>query len=261
MYIKSFPLWNSSLHGNHAHGKCSYIKLDDICWRLFLCAKNQKPSNTVDLVTSYNLMICCIDLIYNNVLAEKRTDLINPKFEGLPSNWTELDFRHNPHCILSNFCDMTEEAKAMKATTFRQIMSSFFQASVGVPFRISIKTINLFYFHFDQTIYGNKDTMLGLLANENFERNLKSLNISYEQYVLSVGEFDERILSAYDAGEHTALNDQSLRPPVTPLTRKQDLPAQPAMAGDKFEPVRNATNNVKQLSAFGRITEPTDFVK
>nr|AAK77281.1 GH05946p [Drosophila melanogaster] len=229
-----------SLHGNHAHGKCSYIKLDDICWRLFLCAKNQKPSNTVDLVTSYNLMICCIDLIYNNVLAEKRTDLINPKFEGLPSNWTELDFRHNPHCILSNFCDMTEEAKAMKATTFRQIMSSFFQAS---------------------TIYGNKDTMLGLLANENFERNLKSLNISYEQYVLSVGEFDERILSAYDAGEHTALNDQSLRPPVTPLTRKQDLPAQPAMAGDKFEPVRNATNNVKQLSAFGRITEPTDFVK
>ncbi|XP_033168394.1 retinoblastoma family protein [Drosophila mauritiana] len=229
-----------SLHGNHAHGKCSYIKLDDICWRLFLCAKNQKPSNTVDLVTSFNLMICCIDLIYNNVLAEKRTDLINPKFEGLPSNWTELDFRHNPHCILSNFCDMTEEAKAMKATTFRQIMSSFFQAS---------------------TIYGNKDTMLGLLANENFERNLKSLNISYEQYVLSVGEFDERILSAYDAGEHTALNDQSLRPPVTPLTRKQDLPAQPAMAGDKFEPVHNATTNVKQLSAFGRITEPTDFVK
>jgi len=103
--------------------------------------------------------------------------------------------------------------------------------------------------------------MLGLLANENFERNLKSLNISYEQYVLSVGEFDERILSAYDAGDHTGLSDQSLRPPVTPLTRKQDLPAQPLMAGDKFEPVRNATNNVKQLSAFGRITEPTDFVK
>ncbi|XP_002099715.3 retinoblastoma family protein [Drosophila yakuba] len=229
-----------SLHGNHGHGKCSYIKLEDICWRLFLCAKNQKPSNTVDLVTSFNLMICCIDLIYNNVLAEKRTDLINPKFEGLPSNWTELDFRHKPHCILAYFCDMTEEAKAMKATTFRQIISSFFQAS---------------------TIYGNKDTMLGLLANENFERNLKSLNISYEQYVLSVGEFDERILSAYDAGEHTALNDQSLRPPVTPLTRKQDLPAQTAMAGDKFEPVRNATNNVKQLTAFGRITEPTDFVK
>ncbi|KAI8034500.1 hypothetical protein M5D96_012687 [Drosophila gunungcola] len=162
-------------------------------------------SNTVDLVTSFNLMICCIDLIYNNVLAEKRTDLINPKFEGLPSNWTELDFRHKQHCILANFCDMTEEAKAMKATTFREII--------------------------------------------------------YEQYVLSVGEFDERILSAYDAGDHTGLNDQALRPPVTPLTRKQDLPAQPAMAGDKFEPVRNATNNVKQLISFGRITEPTDFVK
>ncbi|KAH8289618.1 hypothetical protein KR054_008058 [Drosophila jambulina] len=230
----------TSLHSSHANGKCSFIKLDDFCWRLFLCAKNQKPSNTVDLVSSFNLMICCIDLIYNNVLAEKRTDLINPKFEGLPPNWTELDFRHKQCCILAHFCDMTDEAKAMKATTFREIMSSFFQTS---------------------TIYGSKDTMLGLLANENFDRNLKSLNISYEQYVLSVGEFDERILSAYDASDHTSLNDQALRPPVTPLTRMQDLPAQPAMAGDKFEPVRNATTNVKQLLAFGRITEPTDFVK
>lgn len=102
--------------------------------------------------------------------------------------------------------------------------------------------------------------MLGLLANENFERNLKSLNISYEQYVLSVGEFDERILSAYDAGDHTGMNDQALRPPVTPLTRKQDLPAATAMSGDKFEPVLNATTNVKQLAAFARITEPTEFV-
>ncbi|KAH8419829.1 hypothetical protein KR009_003086 [Drosophila setifemur] len=229
-----------SLHTNYAHGKCSYIKLDDMCWRLFLCAKNQKPSTTVDLVTSFNLMICCIDLIYNNVLAEKRTDLINSKFEGLPSNWTELDYRQQQHCILAHFCDMTDEARAMKATTFREIMASFFQAS---------------------TVYGNKDSMLGLLTKENFERNLKSLNVSYEQYVLSVGEFDERILSAYDAGDHTGLNDQALRPPVTPLTRKQDLPAQTALPGDKFEPVLNATNNVKQLTAFGPLTEPTEFVK
>ncbi|KAH8325365.1 hypothetical protein KR067_003087 [Drosophila pandora] len=228
-----------SLNSSRAHGKCSYIKLDDITWRLFLCAKNQKPSTTVDLVTSFNLMICCIDLIYNNVLSEKRADLINPKFEGLPANWMEQDFRHQQHCILDHFCDMTEEARAMKATTFREIMSSFMQTS---------------------TIYGQRDTMLGLLANENFERNLKSLNISYEQYVLSVGEFDERILSAYDAGDHTGMNDQALRPPVTPLTRKQDLPAATAMSGDKFEPVLNATTNVKQLAAFARITEPTEFV-
>lgn len=85
----------------------------------------------MDLVSSFNLMICCIDLIYNNVLAEKRTDLINPKFEGLPPNWTEVDFRQKQYCILAHFCDMTDEAKAMKATTFREIMSSFFQTSVG----------------------------------------------------------------------------------------------------------------------------------
>ncbi|KAL7742682.1 hypothetical protein ACLKA6_005140 [Drosophila palustris] len=226
--------------------KCTYIKLDDICWRLFLCAKNQKPTTTLDLVTSYNLMMCCIDLTFANVLAEKRTDLINPKFEGLPSNWNAADFDETQarnHCILKYFCEMTDEAKAMKANVFSKIMQSFFQTN---------------------TIFGKKDTLLGLVANENFERNLKSLNISYEQYVLSVGEFDERILAAYplDAGEHSNLNEQALRPPVTPLTRKQDLPAQPVMSEQKFEPVANATNNVKKLSAnISRITGPTDFVK
>ncbi|EDW75106.1 uncharacterized protein Dwil_GK19998 [Drosophila willistoni] len=231
----------SSLHANHtSHGRCSYIKLDDICWRLFLCAKNQKPATTVDLVTSYNLMICCIDLIYANVLAEKRSDLINPDFEGLPSNWNSPDFRARDNCILVYFCEMSVEAKAMKETLFPKIIASFFQA---------------------KTIYGNKDTMLGLLARENCERNLRSLNISYEQYVLSVGELDERILSAYDANEHTNLNEQALKPPVTPLTRKQDLPSHTTASDQKFEAVKNATKNVKQLLAFSGIKEPTDFVK
>ncbi|XP_001991027.2 retinoblastoma family protein isoform X2 [Drosophila grimshawi] len=226
--------------------KCSYIKLDDICWRLFLCCKNQKPTTTLDLVTSYNLMMCCIDLIYANVLAEKRTDLINPNFEGLPPNWNSPHFDETQarnHCILKYFCEMTDEAKTMKATVFSNIMHSFFQAN---------------------TIFGKEETLLGLVANKNFERNLRSLNVSYEQYVLSVGEFDERILAAYqlDAGEHNNLNEQALRPPVTPLTRKQDLPPQSVMSEQKFEPVAHATNNVKKLSAtISRITEPTEFVK
>ncbi|XP_030569710.1 retinoblastoma family protein [Drosophila novamexicana] len=222
--------------------KCTYSKLDNISWRLFLCAKNQKPTRTLDLVTTFNLMICCLDLIYANVLAEKRIDLINPNFKGLPPNWNTPDFDETharKHCILDFFCDMKADAKEIKAKGFIEIIHSFFQTN---------------------TIVGNEDTLLGLVANNNFERNLKSLNLSYEQYVLSVGEFDERVLAAYqlDASDHSNLNEQALRQPVTPLTRKQELPSQPVMS----EPVANATNNVKKLSAsISRITEPTDFVK
>lgn len=82
--------------------------------------------------------------------------------------------------------------------------------------------------------------------------------------MLSVGEFDERILAAYplDVTDHNNLNEQALRPPVTPLTRKQELPAKPIMSEQRFEPVENATNNVKKLSAnISRITEPSDLVK
>lgn len=243
--------------------------MDDICWRLFLCAKNQKPTTTLDLVTSYNLMMCCIDLIFANVLAEKRTDLINPNFKGLPLNWNSPDFDETQarnHCILKYFCDMTEEAKAMKATVFSKIMNSFFQANVSQASiaHIVFTLLTLSFVIHLQTIFGKKDTLLGLISNETFERNLRSLNVSYEQYVLSVGEFDERILAAYplDVSDHNNLNEQALRPPVTPLTRKQELPAQPVMAEQRFEPVENATNNVKKLSAnISRITEPSDLVK
>lgn len=215
-------------------------------------------------------MMCCIDLIFANVLAEKRTDLINPNFKGLPSNWNSPDFDETQarnHCILKYFCDMTDEAKAMKATVFSKIMNSFFQTNVShssTIFKIIASIVTCLFILCLQTIFGKKDTFLGLIANETFERNLKSLNISYEQYVLSVGEFDERILAAYplDVTDHNNLNEQALRPPVTPLTRKQELPAKPIMSEQRFEPVENATNNVKKLSAnISRITEPSDLVK
>lgn len=46
-------------------------------------------------------------------------------------------------------------------------------------------------------MYGNEETCLGLVSNTNFERNLKSLKGAYEQYVLNMGELDERILLDY----------------------------------------------------------------
>lgn len=44
-----------------------------------------------------------------------------------------------------------------------------------------------------QILKGNSDQLTGLLDIGNFDANLKSLNNLYETYVLSVGEFDERI--------------------------------------------------------------------
>jgi len=40
---------------------------------------------------------------------------------------------------------------------------------------------------------GDKSSLMGIIQIGNFEHNLKTLNSSYETYVLSCGEIDERI--------------------------------------------------------------------
>ncbi|XP_036342966.1 retinoblastoma family protein-like isoform X2 [Rhagoletis pomonella] len=101
---------------------------------------------------------------------------------------------------------------------------------------------------------------LGIVSNDNFERNVKSLNSAYEQYVLSVGEFDERILLSnpnYRKVNNVGDESLSVTNPQTPYTRKHILPNKE----DFSEPVASATNNVKKLKDIAQISEPTDFIR
>lgn len=228
--------------------RCSSTKLYDLCWCLYLCAKNEDPSYNMDIVTSFHLLLCCIDLIYINVLGENRVDLINRNFVGIPEKWGTLLYDpqqlHN-HCIIGALCNLagalSNDAKDMKENHCNRIFAKFFKI---------------------KTIHGNENTFLGIISNENFERNVKSLNSAYEQYVLSVGEFDERILlsnpnyrklGSSDVGVegHTATN------PQTPYTRKHILPSKE----DFPEPVASATNNVKKLKDIAKIYGPSDFIR
>lgn len=49
----------------------------------FHCILGNFPAISDDLVNSYHLLLCCLDLIYSNALfARHKKDLINPSFEG-----------------------------------------------------------------------------------------------------------------------------------------------------------------------------------
>lgn len=65
--------------------KCTAKTLFEFCWVLFASIKGQLSDTVQDLIMYHNLLLCCVDLIYANAIAEKRTDLINPKFEGIVS--------------------------------------------------------------------------------------------------------------------------------------------------------------------------------
>ncbi|XP_004527252.1 retinoblastoma family protein [Ceratitis capitata] len=228
--------------------RCSSSKLYDLCWCLYLCAKNEDPSYNMDIVTSFHLLLCCIDLIYINVLAENRVDLVNRNFEGIPEKWGTPMFnaqKLNGYCIIGALCSLTgalsNDAREMKENHCKKIFTKFFQT---------------------KTIQGNENMFLGIISNENFDRNVKSLNSAYEQYVLSVGEFDERILlsnpncrklSSSDVGD----DGHSVPSSQTPYTRKHILPNKE----DFTEPVASATHNVKKLKDIANISEPTDFIR
>ncbi|KAL9885250.1 retinoblastoma-family protein isoform 2-T2 [Glossina fuscipes fuscipes] len=232
--------------------KCPYSKLFEICWCLYLCTKNQNPVRQVtDIVMSFHLLICCIDLIYRNVLVENRIDIINPKFMGVPDKWGKSDFNANilsNYCIIEHLCSMTDaspaDAKNMKET-FKRIVKMFLDAN---------------------TLYGNDENFLGLVSNANFERNLRSLKGAYELYVLNMAELDERILLDYrkinNSYESIGMKidiqpDIKSMMPNTPYTRKESLPSRDGI----YDPVANATNNVKKLREIASITEPSDFIK
>lgn len=118
--------------------RCSSTKLYDLCWCLYLCAKNEDPSYNMDIVTSFHLLLCCIDLIYINVLGENRVDLINRNFVGIPEKWGTLLYDpqqlHN-HCIIGALCNLagalSNDAKDMKENHCNRIFAKFFKIKVN----------------------------------------------------------------------------------------------------------------------------------
>jgi retinoblastoma-like protein 1 len=61
---------------------CSSKKLFEFVWCLFICGKAEYPEHSVDMVTSVNMLICCLDVIFSNAIDDKRTDIVQSSFSG-----------------------------------------------------------------------------------------------------------------------------------------------------------------------------------
>lgn len=194
---------------------CTPQNLYTFCWYLFICVKSDYPENTVDLVTSIHMLFCCLDLVYANAIASKRTDLVNTKFEGVSENWAmpittgDQEPINHPVCIMKILCEKHEgtivDAMTTKAYGWKEVIHKYFATGI---------------------LIGDESKFLNLLLPENFDANLKSLRKLYEEYVLNIGEIDEGIFLA-----QTKISDQdmiertrSLIQPETPLTGRNYLP-------------------------------------
>ncbi|XP_043520737.1 retinoblastoma-like protein 1 isoform X3 [Frieseomelitta varia] len=171
----------------HKAMPCTPARVFEFCWTLFICIKGAFPDISDDLVNSYHLLLVCCDLIYSNALLANRKDLLNPNFPGLPSNFNDENYipPQTANCIVSLLCERHEaiivEAKVIKEYHLKNHINKLFN---------------------ERVLRGDQANFSGILEALYFDGNSKAINRVYEQHVLSVGDFDERIFLGHDASNN-----------------------------------------------------------
>lgn len=218
---------------------CTAGQLYKFCWKLFICAKAEYPDQNGDLVKSYNMLLCCLDLVYANVIADGRTELVNRSFEGLPKDFVMQGVvPTEPVCIIEHIKEdnCTSVIMDMRENIWKSTIQKFFQTNV---------------------LRGNSETLMELITIANFECNIKSLDSTYNTFILSYGEFDESIALEQKTPEGS--NPASIKselplngtPERIPLYQQTPLNSRTRGANydnmTKFTPISTANASVAKL--------------
>ncbi|CAB1322835.1 unnamed protein product [Coregonus sp. 'balchen'] len=88
---------------------CTIAEVFNFCWILFVHAKGNFPLISDDLVNSYHLLLCALDLVFSNaLLCNTRKELLNPNFKGLPEDFSSKDYKPTagPYCFIEQLASM-----------------------------------------------------------------------------------------------------------------------------------------------------------
>ncbi|KAM9607303.1 retinoblastoma-like protein 2 isoform 1-T2 [Trichechus inunguis] len=166
---------------------CTVSEVFQFCWVLFIYAKGNFPMISDDLVNSYHLLLCALDLVYGNALqCPNRKELVNPNFKGFSEDFHGKDSKpsSDPPCIIEKLCSLHDglvlEAKGIKEHFWKPYIRKLYEKKL---------------------LKGKEENLTGFLEPGNFGETFKAINRAYEEYVLSVGNLDERIFLGEDAEE------------------------------------------------------------
>nr|XP_033798787.1 retinoblastoma-like protein 2 [Geotrypetes seraphini] len=166
---------------------CTVAEVFQFCWVLFVHAKGNFPMISDDLVNSYHLLLCALDLVYGNALhCVNHKELLNSDFKGVPEEFNIKDSRtcSDPPCIIEKLCSLHDgvllEAKGIKEHFWKPYIRKLFDKKL---------------------LKGKEENLTGFLDPGSFGDSFKAINKAYEEYILSVGNLDERIFLGDDADE------------------------------------------------------------
>uniref|UniRef100_A0A8C3AX84 Retinoblastoma-like protein 2 n=1 Tax=Cyclopterus lumpus TaxID=8103 RepID=A0A8C3AX84_CYCLU len=166
---------------------CSVTEVFNFCWVLFVHAKGNFPMISDDLVNSYHLLLCALDLVFTNaLLCNSRKDLLNTNFRGLPEDFSTKDFRPSsgPYCFIEQLCELHDglvlEAKGVKEHFWKPFIKKLFHKRI---------------------VKGKEESLTGFLDPMNFGDSFLSLTRVYEEHILATGSLDERIFTGEGASD------------------------------------------------------------
>uniref|UniRef100_A0AAR2L413 Retinoblastoma-like protein 1 n=1 Tax=Pygocentrus nattereri TaxID=42514 RepID=A0AAR2L413_PYGNA len=189
----------------HRRLPCHISDVFKFCWTLFVYTKGNFRMIGDDLVNSYHLLLCCLDLVFGNaLLCSNKKDLINPHFRGLPKDSGSSE---EAPCVIEKLCELHDglvvEAKGIKEHYFKPYIRRLFEKRI---------------------LKGDEETLTELLDTPNFQDNNKAINREYEEYVLTVGDFDERVFLGADADEEIGTpRKAAIEPPSGQLSARMQV--------------------------------------
>uniref|UniRef100_A0A8C1X2Z9 Retinoblastoma-like protein 2 n=1 Tax=Cyprinus carpio TaxID=7962 RepID=A0A8C1X2Z9_CYPCA len=229
---------------------CTVTEVFNFCWILFIHARGNFPMISDDLVNSYHLLLCALDLVYcNTLLCSSRKDLLNPAFKGLPEDFNSKDYKPGPGslCFIEKLCELHDglvlEAKGAKEHFWKPFIKKLFERKV---------------------LKGKEDTLTGFLEPVNFGDSLASLNRVYEEHVLSSGSLDERIFLGEAAREDIGTpgpclcegieNQERLTNPLQNSMTASALKVSTPLTGRRYVPANSVGTPVSMaMQSVGRL--------
>ncbi|CAF0988009.1 unnamed protein product [Didymodactylos carnosus] len=191
--------------------------LYSLCWSLFSLTKSKFPTISNDLVSAYHLLVACMNLFYVNVIQSKLNHLLKGAYTSSPTDNSENDVTVSHGCspsIIEELCSHYSGRVEDCRTISEHYLKTYLK-------RLLIKG----------RLKGDLDTYTSLLHPiEHFQINLREINRSYDEIVLTRCVIDERIFltSTNDQAGLTPLYDlvtslnenRTCLKPKTPLTNR-----------------------------------------
>ena len=102
-------------------------------------------------------------------------------------------YLHGKYCIANSYSGVFIDVKSINLYHFRQMIDNLCRYRIGISTVLSALISEIDNPNISHITLKDQDNLIGLFENSNYDKNVKNLENLYHEFVLTRGDFDERI--------------------------------------------------------------------